>query len=58
MKVSPYLNFDGCCEAAMRHYAAVLGGQIVALMPYEGSPMTQDPGCAFPDGFVPDPPGR
>lgn len=52
MKISPYLNFDGCCEAAMRHYAQVLGGQIVTLMPYEGSPMTDDPGCAFPDGFA------
>ena len=52
MKISPYLNFDGCCEAAMRHYAQVLGGQIVALMPYEGSQMTDDPGCAFPDGFA------
>ncbi len=52
MKINPYLNFDGRCEAAMRHYAAVLGGDIVALMPYEGSPMTEDDGCAFPDGFA------
>lgn len=25
MKITPYLGFNGCCEAAMRHHAAVLG---------------------------------
>ncbi|MFY2765018.1 VOC family protein [Arenimonas sp. MALMAid1274] len=52
MKISPYLNFDGRCEAAMRRYAEVLGGQIVAMMPYAGSPMADEGECDFPDGFA------
>ncbi len=51
MKMHAYLNFSGQCEAAMNHYAKVLGGQIVAMLPYAGSPMADEKECAFPDGF-------
>jgi PhnB protein len=39
MQLNPYLMFDGKCEAAFKFYETVLGGQIVAMMPHEGSPM-------------------
>lgn len=39
MQIEPYLFFDGQCEAALGFYAQCLGGQIVALHRYEGSPM-------------------
>jgi|SRR5690554_1785204 len=28
MKIQPYLNFDGDCAEALRHYADVLGGEL------------------------------
>jgi len=34
----PYLHFDGTCEEAFRFYARILGGEIVAMMPHEGTP--------------------
>ena len=39
MQLNPYLMFDGKCEAAFKFYEQALGGQIVAMMPHEGSPM-------------------
>ena len=38
MRVNPYLLFDGNCEEALGSYAKILGGKIVAMMPYEASP--------------------
>jgi len=38
MQLNPYLNFNGQCEAAFTFYAQCLGGKIVALMTYGGSP--------------------
>ena len=38
MRANPYLTFDGTCEEAFGTYADILGGEIVAMMPYEGSP--------------------
>jgi PhnB protein len=38
MHANPYLIFDGNCEEAFGSYAKILGGEIVAMMPYEGSP--------------------
>ncbi len=35
MKVTPYLNFDGNCEEAMRFYAACLGAEVEVRL--EGS---------------------
>jgi len=33
-----YLSFDGKCEEAFRHYASVLGGEILAMMRYSDAP--------------------
>src|SRR4051812_32792077 len=30
MQINPYLNFDGTCAEAFKHYEKVLGGKIVA----------------------------
>ena len=38
MKLNPYLNFPGTCKEAMMTYAAVLGGEIVAMMTYGDMP--------------------
>jgi len=38
MKLNPYLNFPGTCEEAMTTYAKVLGGEIVAMLPYGEMP--------------------
>src|ERR1700755_145449 len=37
MQVNPYLFFNGNCEAALKFYQKVLGAQIEAMHPYEGS---------------------
>ncbi len=39
MLLSPYLSFDGRCEAAFKFYEQCLGGKIAVMMPYKGSPM-------------------
>ena len=41
MQLNPYLHFAGQCESAMQFYAKVLGGEIVAMMRYAGSPAEQ-----------------
>lgn len=38
MEISPYLNFNGQCEEAMRFYARVLGGTIDGMMTHRGTP--------------------
>jgi PhnB protein len=38
MQLNPYLTFDGRCEQAFKFYAKVLGGNIVAMIPHEGTP--------------------
>jgi len=38
MELNPYLVFDGQCEAALKFYQKVLGGEIVAMMSHEGTP--------------------
>jgi PhnB protein len=38
MKLNPYLNFPGTCEEAMNTYAKVLGGEVVAMLPYGDMP--------------------
>ena len=42
MKVSPYLSFNGDCEAAFRFYAQCLGGTVGELFRYGGSPMEEE----------------
>lgn len=39
MDVSPYLTFNGECEAAFRFYAECLGGTVGEVFRYGGSPM-------------------
>ena len=41
MKITPYLGFNGQCEEAFRFYERVLGGKIVAMMPFEGTPAAE-----------------
>ncbi|MEM1308375.1 MAG: VOC family protein [Cyanobacteria bacterium P01_H01_bin.153] len=42
MKLIPYLNFDGDCEAAFQFYEQIFGGKIGDKMIYGGSPMEAD----------------
>lgn len=42
MQLSPYLSFNGCCQAAFKFYEQCLGGKIESMMPYEGSPMAAE----------------
>jgi PhnB protein len=39
VQLNPYLSFKGECEAAFKFYEKCLGGKIMFMMPYEGSPM-------------------
>src|SRR2546430_15993093 len=39
MKITPYLSFDGQCQAALRFYERCLGGKIVYMMTYSESPI-------------------
>lgn len=39
MKLEPYLHFNGTCEEALQVYARILGGEIVDMNRYSGSPM-------------------
>ncbi|HJU18453.1 MAG TPA: VOC family protein [Stellaceae bacterium] len=39
MLVTPYLSFDGQCEAAFKFYERYLNGNLVALLTYGDSPM-------------------
>ncbi len=39
MLLSPYLFFNGQCEAAFKFYEQCLGGKIVAMMTYGETPM-------------------
>jgi PhnB protein len=41
MQLSPYLLFNGQCEAAFKFYERCLGGKIVGMMTHGGSPMSQ-----------------
>ena len=39
MKINPYLNFNGQCEAAFKFYEQCLGAKIVVMMTHAGTPM-------------------
>jgi PhnB protein len=41
MQLSPYLTFNGQCEAAFRFYEQCLGGKIETMMPHEGTPAAE-----------------
>jgi PhnB protein len=38
MQLNPYLTFNGQCEAAFKFYEQSLGGKIVAMATYAGTP--------------------
>jgi uncharacterized glyoxalase superfamily protein PhnB len=38
MQVNPYLTFNGNCEEAFKTYQKILGGEIAAMIPHEGTP--------------------
>lgn len=38
MRVNAYLTFRGQCEAAFKFYEQALGGKILSMMPFAGSP--------------------
>ena len=38
-KIVPYLMFPGNCEEALNFYKDCFGGEIVSMMPFEGSPV-------------------
>ena len=42
MRLSPILNFNGDCEAALKFYAKCLGGKIVTMMTWGESPMAKN----------------
>lgn len=39
MRLTPYLSFNGQCEAALKFYERCLGGKVVTMMTYAQSPM-------------------
>jgi PhnB protein len=41
--LNPYLHFNGQYEEAFNFYAEVLGGEIVAMMIYKGTPAEEQP---------------
>ena len=38
MQITPYIMFNGNCEAALKYYEKALGGEIRDLMRFEGTP--------------------
>ena len=47
MLISPYLTFNGQCEAAFKFYEKCLGAKIQSMFPFEGSPMADQVGPAW-----------
>jgi len=41
MQVNPYLMFNGKCEEAFKAYHKILGGEIVAMIPHDGTPAAE-----------------
>ena len=41
MQLSPYLNFNGQCEAAFKFYEDCLSAKIGSMFPYEGTPLAE-----------------
>ncbi|MGH9530442.1 MAG: VOC family protein [Terriglobales bacterium] len=42
VKLNPYLNFNGQCEAAFKFYEKCLGAKIASTFPFKDSPMAKD----------------
>lgn len=41
MQLTPYLNFNGQCEAAFKFYEQCLGGEIEAMIPHGETPAAE-----------------
>ncbi|MEO1193577.1 MAG: VOC family protein [Pseudomonadota bacterium] len=41
MRINPHLTFKGSCEEAFRFYETALAGELLAMMPYAGSPAAE-----------------
>ena len=41
MRVVPYLNFDGTCEAAFKYYERLFGGKLEALLTFASTPAAE-----------------
>jgi PhnB protein len=52
MQLSPYLSFNGQCEAAFKFYAQCLGGKIAMKMTYGESPMADQTPPGFRDKIM------
>jgi PhnB protein len=52
MQISPYLNFDGRCEAAFKFYEKALGGKIVMMMPFTEMPGQENMPSGWADKIV------
>ena len=57
MKLNPYLLFDGKCEEAFNSYQNILGGEIVAMIPHEGTPVEESVPPEMAEEDHPCPPG-
>jgi PhnB protein len=57
MKLNPYLLFDGKCEEAFNSYQKILGGEIVAMIPHEGTPVEESVPPEMAEEDHPCPPG-
>src|SRR5688500_8425965 len=49
MQMSPYLSFNGQCEAAFTFYEQCLGGQLGTIFRYAGSPFADQVPAAWQD---------
>lgn len=48
MQVTPYLNFNGCCEEALEFYKQALGATVKMLLRMKDSPEPAPPGTMPP----------
>ena len=52
MKINAYLSFSGDCKEALTYYRDVLGGEIVSMETYAGSPMADMAGPDWQDKIM------
>ena len=52
MKIIPSLSFNGQCREAFEFYARVLGGEIIAAMPYSDGPPDMPVGPQYSDWLM------
>jgi PhnB protein len=52
MQMSPYLIFNGQCEAAFKFYAQALGGKIEAMMPNRETPAAEHVPADYADKIL------